>query len=310
MASEAPNTKELAVADPAEGPSDGPVSEAVAVATESTDSAAAASQLDLLQSCVQSLEASVGSAFQRMSGSLATSLSMMDSMNGMMEEYVLRGVVLKANAGLKDHQTGTWKVTLQVGNEGRLPIADVFVQADLVMLRGEKQQCITSETMTLDPNKSFLLKGSATLEREDDLVTELSVTFKFPSPGTGKELSKTEAIPILLWDQLEFVKEEEVVTEDLFEDEAVSVHCVSLHPELVRQYLRVPPLKGLPLPSMFRCVSPRTYAALFVCARCSSDSEGQVELCFASKDMSHDQLALFDDDVAKLGDRGKLPDLV
>jgi hypothetical protein len=78
-----------------------------------------------LQGCVEALGSSVNATMARLSGSLASSVSMMQTMNAMMEDYVMRSL----SAGASWDRAG---LRVRVANQSRMPVAGVRVVARLV----------------------------------------------------------------------------------------------------------------------------------------------------------------------------------
>lgn len=140
--------------------------------------------VDALSGSVASVQSTMGSAVRKMTDSLSQSVGMMNKMNDLMEEYVLRSletsiaVASTASSG-SDSSSGRLAVTVTLRNVSALPLSGIVVGAG-------------AEAGADDVALEELVGGATAVARFEvaDAARAVDVAVRLPSPGTGKELRK------------------------------------------------------------------------------------------------------------------------
>jgi hypothetical protein len=178
-----------------------------------------------LQGCVEALGTSVNATMARLSGSLASSVSMMQTMNAMMEDYVMRSLSVSASwdrAGLR----------VRVANQSRMPVEGVQVAVRLladddapgplrrpvqlatldVLAAGDAAELPVDLRASLGQGAGVADTAESTGadaagKGEGELLAALlhsavEVSLEFASPGTGEPLRVLARLPMLLWDRM------------------------------------------------------------------------------------------------------------
>lgn len=215
--------------------------------TEAGKAPQSADVVSILQSSVKALEASVGSAFSKMGQSLQQSVSMMESMNGMMEEYVTRGLRIKAKVQ-PGSQGKAHLVRVNILNTSRIPLLNLCVK--LTTSNGkngsEDNHNHSDESEQNCQEKSIEALGSEknlnVFFDDLDLITgtEVLIRVEFPSPGTGKILGANRSVVVKAREVDTFV-----FSEDALPLEQACSKLETVGPLSVREALGISPLGAL-----------------------------------------------------------------
>mmetsp|Transcript_11731 Transcript_11731/g.19121 ORF Transcript_11731/g.19121 Transcript_11731/m.19121 type:complete len:270 (-) Transcript_11731:17-826(-) len=183
-----------------------------------------------LQLCVKQLEASVGNAFTRMSTSLEQSVGMMNSMNSMMEEYVMRSIEIDGEVswdGEKCTLMGT------VGNASKFVLSGIEIK---VCLEGDEAALFKHTVKQIQGRKDVTFEGEIPCQEKSFNVL---VVVSFPSPGTGETLKVNKSLRVRLADQCS------IKVCKAKESKGEVVHDIDAG--LFRQYAKLDPLVGIGL---------------------------------------------------------------
>ncbi|GBG31724.1 Hypothetical Protein FCC1311_079492 [Hondaea fermentalgiana] len=200
--------------------------------------------VDVLQASVKSLEASVGTAFARMGHSLQQSVSMMESMNGMMEEYVTRGITIHLDListedaeAEDDPHADAMQVKVQVQNRTRIPLAEIKV-----LIKADATEVAEEAITAIHPGEAWDGVISVPLLLRVGASLEVAVTF--PSPGTGKLLSSSKTMIVKTRHITKFIHAPDA-NEGVNDDIEKEIVLKEVPAARVREALGVGPMDGL-----------------------------------------------------------------
>jgi len=185
------------------------------------------SLVEVLQRTVQGLEQSVSGAMEKMSTSLEQSVRMMQGMNGMMEDYVVRSISLQAQ--LHHRENLLFDLVVQIFNKSLAKLSNVEL---LLEGFGNKRRFVGE----LDAAGS-----TVTFQKVRLVEPKFKAVLQFPSPGTGKTLKHETEWP-LHWRDLGSFQPSTCLQEI---DKFTSVAEINMDAAELRKELSIPPTAGM-----------------------------------------------------------------